>query len=750
MTILGGTIDGEPNSRVLIAHGEFGTMGYIQTPDRMFMISSGDFKDQRDTLVYDFNRIPQEALEMKPFDCAFDHEDAPPAQAGGGFLAGGQSTGCRTIRKAIDTDEELLANRFGGNTTACNGYIAVLVAAGTEIYKADLNIGIMLESVRLWDTPDPWSGGWCGAVLDVFVEYWLENEEDTPRDLAHLISGRGDLGCGIAASLSGLCDPLEAFCLSPVDGSFPYPLIDNNQNNWDIVVFTHEMGHLLGAYHTHQQSPIVDGCGNGDCSNANEGTIMSYCHICQPGISNIRLGFHPQTQDQMNNYIGNLPCTYEGNGEGVEGVNDEFLLDLDQAQVLDVLGNDQVLSCGGLSITDHDLLGSEGGMVQLIPADSSNLGRDALNYTPPSGFSGLDLVTYEASDQYGNSQTMEAAILVNAGILFGFVNGRPEVVFEGDTIVVKVEGIGYQLDVATVKLQMTNMGETTELLMSPVPNSDLFTVELPELDCPGTINWRVQAKTRPTQQGVLTYRTTSYVSAIGFGLETFEEPEVEAEWTVGGDVNFITAGRWSVGVPDGFSDRNDPPIDFDESGRCFMTGPLSGNTDVDNGCTTLTSPAFESNFQTECTWAHWWHNGGGEDAGDVFTVEVTNNGGESWVTVDVFGPYTDSNGGWVQNAFRVSDFVTPNLTTQVRFTACDVGEGSIVEAAVDTFGAGVCPGYEPIPGDLNFDGIVNALDLTILLGDWGNSDGGPGDANGDGSTDGSDLTVVLSAWTSLP
>ena len=59
----------------------------------------------------------------------------PPAPAGEGFLAGGQSTACRTIRKAIDTDEELLANRFGGNTTACNGYIAVLVAAGTEIYK---------------------------------------------------------------------------------------------------------------------------------------------------------------------------------------------------------------------------------------------------------------------------------------------------------------------------------------------------------------------------------------------------------------------------------------------------------------------------------------------------------------------------------------------------------------------------------------------------------------------------------------
>lgn len=749
VTILGGSIDGDPSSRVLIAHGEFGTMGYIQTPDRMFMISSGDLQDKQDTLVYDFNRIPQEALAMQPFNCAFDHENAPQAQAGNGLLAGGQTNNCRTIRKAIDTDEELLANRFGGNTNACNGYIAVLAAAGTEIYKADLNIGIMLESVRLWETPDPWSGNWCGQVLDGFVDYWLENEGDTPRDLAHLISGR-DLGCGIAASLSGLCDPFEAFCLSPVSGSFPYPIIDNHPGNWDIIVFTHEMGHLLGAYHTHQQTPPVDGCGNNDCTLAPDGTIMSYCHLCNGGIGNMRLGFHPQTQQYMNNYIAGLSCTYEGNGEGVEGVADEFILQLDQARVLDVLGNDQVLSCGSLSITDYDELGSEGGMVQLIPADSSNLGRDALNYTPPSGFSGLDLVTYEASDQYGNKESVEAAILVNAGILFSFVNGRPEVVYEGDPILLSVVGVGYELDIASVKLQIINGGEITELTMDQQFEDNLFQVTLPELSCPGTINWRVQAKTRPTQQGVLTFGTTNHVSAIGFGIETFEASEVEVDWTVSGNVNFITSGRWAAGVPDGFSDRNDPAMDFDDSGRCYLTGPLSGNSDVDNGCTSLTSPPFASNYQTECTWAQWWHNGGGEDAGDVFTVELTNNGGASWVTVDVFGPYTNADGGWVQNAIRVSDFVTPNLTTQVRFTACDVGEGSIVEAAVDTFGAGICPGYKSIPGDLNFDGIVNALDLTIILSDWGNQDGGPGDANGDGQTDGGDLTVVLSAWTSLP
>jgi hypothetical protein len=46
--------------------------------------------------------------------------------------------------------------------------------------------------------------------------------------------------------------------------------------------------------------------------------------------------------------------------------------------------------------------------------------------------------------------------------------------------------------------------------------------------------------------------------------------------------------------------------------------------------------------------------------------------------------------------------------------------------------------------DANFDGEVNATDLSILLGGWGG--GGAGDVNGDGVTDGADLSILLSNW----
>ena len=49
------------------------------------------------------------------------------------------------------------------------------------------------------------------------------------------------------------------------------------------------------------------------------------------------------------------------------------------------------------------------------------------------------------------------------------------------------------------------------------------------------------------------------------------------------------------------------------------------------------------------------------------------------------------------------------------------------------------------PADINGDGVVNALDLTQVLSQWG----GPGtaDVNDDGTVDGVDLGAVLAAWS---
>ena len=52
-----------------------------------------------------------------------------------------------------------------------------------------------------------------------------------------------------------------------------------------------------------------------------------------------------------------------------------------------------------------------------------------------------------------------------------------------------------------------------------------------------------------------------------------------------------------------------------------------------------------------------------------------------------------------------------------------------------------------VSSDLNGDGIVNGIDLAILLGQWGLCKTPcSGDLNGSGDVDGFDLAMLLGNW----
>jgi len=51
------------------------------------------------------------------------------------------------------------------------------------------------------------------------------------------------------------------------------------------------------------------------------------------------------------------------------------------------------------------------------------------------------------------------------------------------------------------------------------------------------------------------------------------------------------------------------------------------------------------------------------------------------------------------------------------------------------------------PGDIDGDGVVNGVDLAILLGAWGACGQCAADFNGDGVVDGADLATLLGVWT---
>ncbi|MCE7968404.1 MAG: hypothetical protein DYG94_06625 [Leptolyngbya sp. PLA3] len=296
VTLFGGNVLGEDDSTVFLAFSPFGVEGFIESMGQTWIISSGPFDQDLPIGIYNLTTLPDGVINWAQWECAAGQleQNARPIDPQEHGAARG--TDCFHIEWAVETDQEYLG-LFGGNQAAANTYMATLFGAVGEIYMRDFNAEVEVVWSRLWTTIDPWDQGGSSDQLYQFQQYWEANMEGVARDLTHFLSGRG-LGGGVAW-LPGVCDDTYNYGLSGnLNGFFPYPIQNNNAQNWDLMVVAHEGGHNVGAPHTHDHG--VDNCAGGDCSVTPFGTIMSYCHLCPGGLANVLMEFHP---DSINIYI---------------------------------------------------------------------------------------------------------------------------------------------------------------------------------------------------------------------------------------------------------------------------------------------------------------------------------------------------------------------------------------------------------------------------------------------------------------
>jgi len=309
LVLLKGRVAGvKGDSAVYLALSPFGANGYILLDDHTYVVSSGPATEGLDTVVYDLTALPDGKIIWNQFVCGA--MDLAENQNRVPWVHGDQTerseTTCRHIDLAIDSDWEYTNDLFGGNTASSQAYIGTLLGAVAEIYDRDLAMELTVGYTRVWSSnTDPYVSN---NIFDAFQEFqgeWRTTLIGQPRDLAHLLSARSYSGAAGVAYIGGLCTDTLGYGLSGyLNGFFPYPLIDNNSQNWDVVVVAHEVGHNHGTGHTHDDyQPPIDGCGNGDCTLAPFGTIMSYCHTCPGGMTNIRLGFHPLVINRMDHYM---------------------------------------------------------------------------------------------------------------------------------------------------------------------------------------------------------------------------------------------------------------------------------------------------------------------------------------------------------------------------------------------------------------------------------------------------------------
>ncbi|MSR28234.1 MAG: hypothetical protein EXS03_01500 [Phycisphaerales bacterium] len=398
-----GTLLDDDDSRVLLSRGEGFLSGFVVAEGRTWVISGGGPGSEGPLVSYAMDKVPPGTFPVHPWSC---EALVAPGAPGAGIPDGGIAfvEPCREARVAVETDAEFL-NLFGGNQASAMGYVGTLFAALTDIYSRDVNFRPGMCYLRLWETPtDPWNGTSTSATLYEFRDYWYFGMSMVERDGAMFLSGRG-LGGGVAWLNAGCGENAYAVAAN-LAGSFPYPLVDNSGANWDILVVAHELGHNYGAPHTHNYNPPADGCGLNpqDCSAAdtNTGTIMSYCHTCSGGMTNIQLRFHPVNIISIGAYLHSGICPFTPAQQNPLAYPDRVSAIPGTSRDIDVLANDLRFNCQALTLSGVTQPSFGGSAV--IVAGVGPEGRDIVRFTPTPSQTGTVPFAYTITDSGGASQ----------------------------------------------------------------------------------------------------------------------------------------------------------------------------------------------------------------------------------------------------------------------------------------------------------------------------------------------------------
>ena len=299
-----GYAEGYPESKVILSVFDGEMSGSINLGKEKFTLAK--------TLTGSEHLLYRESdlTEQPQLDCHMDElEHAVEMQLDTTKSA---SSPDNCVRLHIEVDYDIYARV--NNVNAIANYITGAFNEVISLYASE-SINMTLSYVKVWNTPDPFTG----PQTDVFLSQFTQWMYQTPLhgDIAHLVGLQG--GGGIAY-LRGLCSRFNFTGYSAINLFY-----DNVPNySWTVNILAHEVGHSLGSPHTHSCSwngngTQIDDCGNvatgtpSSCYNPSRpiipsrGTIMSYCHLLSTGVD-LSAGFGQQPGDLMRFRVYNLSC----------------------------------------------------------------------------------------------------------------------------------------------------------------------------------------------------------------------------------------------------------------------------------------------------------------------------------------------------------------------------------------------------------------------------------------------------------
>ncbi|MBI3510857.1 MAG: choice-of-anchor B family protein [Bacteroidetes bacterium] len=196
-------------------------------------------------------------------------------------------------------------------------------------------------------------------------------------------------------------------------------------------------------------------------------------------------------------------------------------------------------------------------------------------------------------------------------------------------------------------------------------------------------------------------------------------------WTVTNSAT-ITTGMWVRGEPLGttYNTPGDANPEYDVNtdcfDKCYVTGNIgssSSDDDVDNGSTTLKSPAMNLSTYNDAwiSYDRWFFNAGGfGNPNDSLIIRLSN--GITTVNLETVTATSAAQSMWIHKIWRVGQYITPTANMQLQVYTADASPGHIVESAFDNFlVTDSVTGISPIITDNGISVYPNPFDGTTTV-----------------------------------
>lgn len=323
---------------------------------------------------------------------------------------------------------------------------------------------------------------------------------------------------------------------------------------------------------------------------------------------------------------------------------------------------------------------------------------------------------------------------------FDFPAPLPHIVPPNQPVTIQVDVVpmmGTPIPGSARLIYSINRGSYTTVTMAQ-PQQNRYVATIPAQACGTNVDYYFSAQgTPPGSPAPPPVTVTSPFNStqgpywVGFAHNTTtvfaDDFETGTGWSAFTQGDTATTGRWTRNIPQATAAQPGEDHTPGSGLRCWITDYRAGTQvsdfDVDDGKTTLTSPPFNLVGRSSPRIGFWlWYSnlvGIVNPGSNFFTVELSNDDGNSWFTARTFGQSNEQTAGnWKYYEVAVEPVVPLSANVRVRFIAQDY-TGSIVEAAIDDFTVyGLF--CDPAQCYANCDGsvappILNVADFSCFL-----------------------------------